>query len=99
MDETELEAWVRRSCQDQGVPLKVTDPSVIRRVAALLGTYPGAVSKNDELRALREARYPARTAAEKPADDQEQKLCGHRSVSGRTCTRPEGHAAKSHRYG
>lgn len=24
--------------------------------------------------------------------------CGHRSISGRTCTRDQGHAAKSHRY-
>ncbi|MBV6726774.1 hypothetical protein [Nocardioides daeguensis] len=25
-------------------------------------------------------------------------LCGHRNISGRTCTRERGHAAKSHRY-
>lgn len=25
-------------------------------------------------------------------------LCGHRNMSGRTCTRELGHAAKSHRY-
>ena len=25
-------------------------------------------------------------------------LCGHRNMSGRTCTREQGHAAKSHRY-
>lgn len=25
-------------------------------------------------------------------------LCGHRSMNGRTCTREQGHAAKSHRY-
>ena len=25
-------------------------------------------------------------------------LCGHRAISGRTCTREKGHAAKSHRY-
>lgn len=25
-------------------------------------------------------------------------LCGHRNMSGRTCTRERGHAAKSHRY-
>ena len=24
--------------------------------------------------------------------------CGHRSINGRTCTREQGHAAKSHRY-
>ena len=25
-------------------------------------------------------------------------LCGHRNMSGRTCTRERGHTAKSHRY-
>jgi hypothetical protein len=25
-------------------------------------------------------------------------LCGHRNISGRTCTRDQGHASKSHRY-
>lgn len=25
-------------------------------------------------------------------------LCGHRNMSGRSCTRERGHAAKSHRY-
>ncbi len=25
-------------------------------------------------------------------------LCGHRNMSGRTCTRERGHSAKSHRY-
>jgi hypothetical protein len=25
-------------------------------------------------------------------------LCGHRSMNGRSCTREQGHAAKSHRY-
>ena len=25
-------------------------------------------------------------------------LCGHRSMNGRTCTREQGHVAKSHRY-
>jgi hypothetical protein len=28
------------------------------------------------------------------ADD----LCGHRNMSGRTCTREQGHPQKSHRY-
>ncbi|MCD4535952.1 hypothetical protein LRP67_17830 [Nocardioides sp. cx-169] len=27
-----------------------------------------------------------------------EELCGHRNMSGRTCTREAGHAAKSHRY-
>ena len=84
------------------------------------------MSKMDDLRAMREARYeqmsaraskspaaPARTppvapakpaarqvAAEPVADGTEpgEALCGHRAISGRTCTREQGHAAKSHRY-
>lgn len=27
-----------------------------------------------------------------------EELCGHKAISGRTCTREKGHAAKSHRY-
>ncbi len=30
--------------------------------------------------------------------ESEEPLCGHRAISGRTCTRERGHAAKSHRY-
>ena len=84
------------------------------------------MSKMDDLRAMREARYeqmsaraskspappaktppvaPARTAtwkveAEPVADGTgpDEPLCGHRAISGRTCTREQGHAAKSHRY-
>lgn len=37
------------------------------------------------------ASEPAPTA---PSDA----LCGHRSMNGRSCTREQGHAAKSHRY-
>ncbi len=36
-----------------------------------------------------------------PAADQEladSTLCGHRAISGRTCTRERGHTSKSHRY-
>ena len=35
------------------------------------------------------------TTPDAPASDA---LCGHRNMSGRTCTREHGHAAKSHRY-
>jgi hypothetical protein len=37
----------------------------------------------------------AETAVAETAD---AGLCGHRNMSGRTCTREHGHAAKSHRY-
>jgi hypothetical protein len=35
-------------------------------------------------------------SADDPVADEEP--CGHRNLSGRTCTREKGHAAKSHRY-
>lgn len=77
------------------------------------------MSKMDDMRAMREARYAAAgTRAAKPAtaakvqrqaptraekaeavpDSTQDGLCGHRAISGRTCTREKGHAAKSHRY-
>jgi len=78
------------------------------------------MSKMDDLRAMREARYEAARAARpkppatptptpKPAErstlavvpeppEPGPSLCGHRNMSGRTCTREAGHAAKSHRY-
>ena len=79
------------------------------------------MSKMDNLRAMREARYdravaraghaaaprPARPVAvaapvTAEADELEvapgEELCGHRNMSGRTCTREKGHSAKSHRY-
>jgi len=85
------------------------------------------MSKMDNLRAMREARYaqaaaraakptqaartakpptapasaparPVTAAPEVPAGQETEALCGHRNMSGRTCTREQGHAAKSHRY-
>ena len=81
------------------------------------------MSKMDNLRAMREARYEAAAARAKgsrtarPAlappvaplrvvsDDEPppqpvavDEQCGHRNISGRTCTRERGHSAKSHRY-
>jgi hypothetical protein len=92
------------------------------------------MSKMDNLRAMREAKYaaaqkrsasaPARPAARPPVappvappataakrapepgvetvfgtdSSATEQLCGHRNMSGRTCTREHGHAAKSHRY-
>ena len=78
------------------------------------------MSKMDNLRAMREAKYeaqkragaaaassrprpaaaPARVAARQEPDPVAgtDELCGHRNMSGRTCTREQGHAAKSHRY-
>ncbi len=80
------------------------------------------MSKMDDLRAMREARYeqtaaratkatattPATPRTAPPAAEVQQssagptlpqaQACGHRAISGRTCTREHGHAAKSHRY-
>lgn len=70
------------------------------------------MSKESDLRAMREARYSERRSgsearpapvipavrpakAEQPPTDG---LCGHRSMNGRSCTREQGHQAKSHRY-
>lgn len=38
--EAEIAAWVTASCQAQGVPVKVTDPAIIRHVGVLLGSAP-----------------------------------------------------------
>lgn len=44
-------------------------------------------------------KAPAKKAAEPVATEAaETALCGHRNMSGRSCTREHGHAAKSHRY-
>jgi hypothetical protein len=43
--------------------------------------------------AVRPAAAPAAEAS--PGAEE---LCGHRNMGGRTCTREQGHAAKSHRY-
>ena len=81
------------------------------------------MSKMDNLRAMREARYEESRARAKsnaasssatpvrppratvlavvpdpPDPAPEEALCGHRNMSGRTCTREAGHSAKSHRY-
>jgi hypothetical protein len=37
-------------------------------------------------------------SAPDPEGPSSEALCGHRNLSGRTCTRESGHAAASHRY-
>ncbi len=44
---------------------------------------------------------PAVASPSAPAEDaaaETEELCGHRNMSGKTCTREAGHAAKNHRY-
>lgn len=36
-DRGEFTAWLTASCQSQGVPVIISDPSVIEQVAVLLG--------------------------------------------------------------
>lgn len=64
------------------------------------GAARGATSTATPATAPKKASRPARKAAEPaPATDEpDARLCGHRAISGRTCTREHGHAAKSHRY-
>jgi hypothetical protein len=40
---------------------------------------------------------PAPSAAAESTESTDA-LCGHRNMGGRTCTREQGHTAKSHRY-
>jgi len=71
------------------------------------------MSKEAALRAMREARHSKKSAGSTPAwrpaggpakpraadpASSAVGLCGHRSMNGRTCTRENGHEAKSHRY-
>ena len=46
----------------------------------------------------RPVREPAEEQPEPPRMGDEEPLCGHRAISGRTCTREKNHDAKSHRY-
>ncbi len=60
--------------------------------ATASATAPAAASKPK--------KTPAASAVDRPepaADDQGPR-CGHTSMNGRACTRPAGHAEKSHRY-
>ncbi|WGY04460.1 hypothetical protein QI633_11975 [Nocardioides sp. QY071] len=52
---------------------------------------PAAPAKAAPVKAAKAAAAPA-------AETDDSALCGHRNISGRTCTRERGHAAKSHRY-
>jgi hypothetical protein len=48
--------------------------------------------------AAKAAAKKAAPATPAGAEAEADALCGHRNMSGRTCTRELGHAAKSHRY-
>ncbi|SER32027.1 hypothetical protein [Microlunatus flavus] len=73
---------------------------------ALVEEVPATTSPAPKVKKPRAAKTTAPTAAtgaedallpvEPAATDG---LCGHKSMNGRACTRPAGHAEKSHRYG
>lgn len=56
---------------------------------------PAAAAKTTGPRA---AKPPAIQRPASEPDVPDVGLCGHRSISGRTCTREQGHSVKSHRY-
>jgi hypothetical protein len=60
------------------------------------GAAKPAAARKTAARPAPKAAKAAEPAAE--PDASEDALCGHRAISGRTCTREQGHAAKSHRY-
>ena len=57
-------AWVERSCLDQQIPLKITDPKTLREVAALLG------ARSDPPDGAEPARVEPVEAAPAGADNQ-----------------------------
>ncbi|MBM9458883.1 hypothetical protein JK386_03140 [Nocardioides sp. zg-536] len=79
------------------------------RAAGPATTRPKAASTDPDAAPAKPARKrapakPKQTSAEaSPSTEASteagtEELCGHRNMSGRTCTRERGHAAKSHRY-
>ena len=61
--------------------------------------YEQAKARTKPTAAPKAAKRPAAQPADAaPPAAQQEELCGHRAISGRTCTREQGHAAKSHRY-
>ena len=65
----EVQRWVEASCAAQGVPVKVTDELVVRRVGLLLGAGSDAAGRADAGRAqaapaacARRTGRPARSA-------------------------------------
>lgn len=47
--DADLEEYVRRSCAEQGVPVKVTDPVVLDRVTTLMALPPRTTEADREV--------------------------------------------------
>lgn len=70
------------------------------------------MGKVDDMRKMREERFASMqktsssfqaSARSKALDDTREapltdELCGHRAISGKSCTRPKDHSEKNHRY-
>ena len=71
--------------------LRASGPTRREEAAAAEGAAvePGPCAPGQDPRSLPNRRPAA----------SEDGLCGHKSMNGRACTRPAGHAEKSHRYG
>lgn len=86
----------RREAAAQAAP---EPDALVEEVAAPTSLAPKA-KKPRAAKAAPPAAEPGAEDAllpvEAPATDG---LCGHKSMNGRACTRPAGHAEKSHRYG
>lgn len=63
--------------------------------AASRATKPTRSTEPGDQRARRSAEVQLITGIQ---EDATPALCGHRAISGRTCTRAHGHTSKSHRY-
>ncbi len=79
---------------------RTANPTPARRPArpavAPAETGTGATKATRSAKATKPAKGAGADASAAPDSEG---LCGHRSMNGRTCTREQGHAAKSHRYG
>lgn len=60
------------------------------------GAAATAPAKKSAAKKLASPTTPS--AASSDTSEAGEELCGHRNMSGRTCTRERGHTAKSHRY-
>jgi hypothetical protein len=77
----EVKRWVEASCAAQGVPVKVSDALVVRRIGMLLGAGSDAVGRADAGRAQAapaastpRADRPARTAGDLQSPDRPNAL-------------------------
>ena len=91
MREAKYAAAQKRSADAPARPKAPAAPPVAAAPKAAAPVAPPAPA------AKKAAGSAAQTEVE-AAQPATEELCGHRNISGRTCTRERGHVAKSHRY-